>query len=111
MADDRNRMNLNPHNLVIAVIGCVVISGICSITVYLTCDFILDAYQDTNAQALLLTGDKIISDDKNLEAKLNTAQIALMTCRDVCLAMGLGSCMVGSAMGFQIVRGIRPKAD
>jgi histidinol dehydrogenase len=95
-------------NLLLAVIGCVVIAALCAVTVYFTADFILQSYQDSNAQALLITGDKIIADDKNLEAKLNSAQLALQTCKEISLALAL-SCVV--IAGSVLYRGLKARGD
>lgn len=95
-------------NLLLAVIGCVIIAALCAVTVYLTADFILKSYQDSNAQALLITGDKIIADDKNLEAKLNSAQLALQTCKEISLALAL-SCVV--IAGSVLYRGLKARSD
>jgi histidinol dehydrogenase len=94
-------------NLLLAVIGCTVIAALCAVTVYFTADFILQSYQDSNAQALLITGDKIIADDKNLEAKLNSAQLALQTCKEISLALAL-SCVV--IAGSVLYRGLKARA-
>jgi hypothetical protein len=86
------------HNMRLAVIGCVIVSMICALTVYFTADFILASFQSTEAMVMLITDAGIRSDDKTLEKNLTSATLALSTCRDVCLALFLGCCLIGGAM-------------
>jgi hypothetical protein len=107
MQDDRTVYGVHPQNLVLAVIGCAIVSAMCAITVFVTCDFILDSFRNTDAMVMLITDSGLRSDDKTLERNLSSATSALRACRDVALAMGMGSGMVGLAMAFRIARGIR----
>jgi hypothetical protein len=86
------------HNLRLAVIGCVAVSMICALTVYLTADFILASFRSSEALVMLITDAGIRSDDKTLERNLSSATLALGTCRDICLALFLGCCLIGGAM-------------
>jgi hypothetical protein len=47
---------------------------------------------------MLITDAGIRSDDKTLERNLSSATLALGTCRDICLALFLGCCLIGGAM-------------
>jgi len=91
------------HNLRLAVVGCVVVSMICALTVYLTADFILASFRQTDALVLLITDAGLRSDDKTLERNLSSATLALATCRDVCLALFLGCCLVGGALAVKLL--------
>ena len=91
------------HNLRLAVIGCVVVSMICALTVYITADFILASFRSTDAMVMLITDAGLRSDDKNLEQNLSSATLALATCRDVCLALFLGCCLIGFAMTAKLM--------
>jgi len=90
------------HNLRLAVIGCVVVSMICALTVYLTADFILASFRSTDAMVMLITDAGVRSDDKTLERNLSSATLALATCRDVCLALFLGCCLIGGALTIKL---------
>jgi hypothetical protein len=109
MADTEDRpYGMHPTNLLLAVIGCITIAGLCAITVYLTADFILTSIRSANVMALLITdipGQTFVADDKNLERNLNSATQALLTCRDVSLALGVGCCMIAGALGWKITLG------
>jgi hypothetical protein len=91
------------HNLRLAVIGCVVVSMICALTVYLTADFILASFRSTEALVMLITDAGIRSDDKTLERNLSSATLALGTCRDICLALFLGCCLIGGALAVKLM--------
>jgi DMSO reductase anchor subunit len=99
---------MHPANLLLAVIGCTLIAGLCAVTVFLTADFILNSIQSANMMVLLITdepGKTFVSDDKNLEANLNSAKQALLTCRDIALALGVGCCMITAALGWKLTVG------
>jgi len=105
---DARPYGMHPANLLLAVIGCITIAGLCAITVYLTADFILTSIRSANLMALLITdipGQTFVADDKNLERNLNSATLALLTCRDVSLALGVGCCMIAGALGWKITLG------
>jgi len=106
MADQEARpYGMHPTNLLLAVIGCTIITGLCSLTVYLTADFILTSIRSSNVMALLITdipGQTFVADDKNLERNLNSATQALLTCRDISLALGVGCCMIAAALGWKM---------
>jgi hypothetical protein len=91
------------HNLRLAVIGCVVVSMICALTVYLTADFILASFRQSEALVMLITDAGIRSDDKTLEKNLSSATLALATCRDICLALFLGCCLIGGALAVKLM--------
>jgi hypothetical protein len=91
------------HNLRLAVIGCVVVSMICALTVYLTADFILASFRSTDALVMLITDAGIRSDDQTLQRNLSSATLALGTCRDICLALFLGCCLIGGALAVKLL--------
>ena len=99
---------MHPANLLLAVVGSITIAALCAGTVYFTAQFILDSLQNSNVMALLITdipGQTFVADDKHLERNLNSARQALVTCRDLSLALfvscGLIACaLVWKGLGF-----------
>ena len=91
------------YNLRLAVIGCLAVSMICALTIYQTADFILASLQSSEALVILITDAGARSDDKNLERNLGSATLALSTCRDICLALFLGCCLIGCALAAKLL--------
>ena len=111
MPKDAEQLRFNPHNLLIAVIGCVMISGLCAITLYLTADFILTSIHKSDFMVLLITPDQpggFVSDDQRLQNNLNSATQALITCRDISLALAFGCVLIGGALAY---RAFKPAAN
>lgn len=95
----------NPHNLLSAVVGCCLLSGLCSLIVWATANQILCSIQDANVMALLITdtpGQTFVADDSKLADNLNQAKSALLTCRDISLALAVGTMMVGLAVFWRL---------
>jgi hypothetical protein len=90
--------SFNPHNLLVAVVGCILISSLASITVYLTSDLILQSLRSTDAMVVLITDKGIVSDDVNLEKNLNSATAALMACRDIALGLAISCGLIFTAL-------------
>lgn len=100
-----DQLPFNPHNLLTAVVGCCLLSGLCALTVYATAEQILRSIQDANVMALLITdqpGQTFVADDKALAENLNQAKSALLTCRDIALALAVGTLMVGGAIFWRL---------
>ena len=91
-------------NLLWAACGLVACSLIGAVGVYLLSSFVLDSFQDTNAMVMLITDAGTKSDDKNLERNLSTATLGLQACRDLGLALAIGSIGVGVAVFLRIRR-------
>jgi multidrug efflux pump subunit AcrB len=111
MPKDADSLRFNPHNLLIAVVGCVLISGLCAVTLYLTADFILTSIHKADFMVLLITPDQpggFASDDKRLQENLNSATQALITCRDISLALAFGCALIGGALAY---RALKPAAN
>lgn len=105
MPSDNPSLRFNQHNLLLAVVGCVVISGLCGLTLYLTADFILNSIHKADFMVLLITPDQpggFVSDDKRLQADLNSATQALTTCRDISLALSFGCLLIGGALAYRL---------
>lgn len=102
MASDKpNAESFNPHNLLVAVVGCILISTLASLTVYLTAEFILSSLRNTDAMVLLITsepGRGIASDDATLEKNLNSATSALLACRDIALGLAISCALIFLAL-------------
>lgn len=102
MASDKAQADsFNAHNLLVAVVGCILISSLASLTVYLTADFILQSFRSTEAMVLLITqepGKAILSDDATLERNLNNAKAALVACRDIALGMAIACGLIFTAL-------------
>lgn len=102
MASDKAKADsFNPHNLLIAVVGCILISTLAALTVYLTADFILKSFRNTDAMVLLITaepGRGIASDDATLERNLNSATSALVACRDIALGLAISCGLIFTAL-------------
>jgi hypothetical protein len=104
MPSDNPSLRFNAHNLLLAVVGCVVISGLCGLTLYLTADFILTSIHKADFMVLLITPDQpggFVSDDQRLQNNLNSATQALTTCRDVSLALSFGCLLIGCALAYR----------
>ena len=102
MASDKAKASdFNPHNLLVAVVGCILISSLASLTVYLTCDLIISSLRSTDAMVMLITdipGRGIASDDVNLEKNLNSATAALMACKDIALGLAISCGLIFTAL-------------
>lgn len=107
MASDKDKLRFNPHNLLIAVVGCVIVSGLCAVTLYMTADFILTSIHKADFMVLLITPDQpggFVSDDKRLQENLNSATQALTTCRDISLALAFGCLLIGGALAYRALK-------
>jgi len=95
---------MHPANLLLAVVGSITIAGLCAATVYFTAQFILDSLHNSNVMALLITdqpGQTFVADDNNLERNLNSAKQALMTCRDLSLALFVSCVLIAGALAWK----------
>jgi hypothetical protein len=87
-----------------ALIAILVCSLIASASTVFICQYVLDAFQSTNACAMLLTDSGIVSDDKNLEGNLSVATQGLQMAKDFGLALTIGVIGVGLAVFVRIRR-------
>jgi hypothetical protein len=92
------------QNLTWALIAILVCSLIASASTAYICQYVLDAFQSTNAMAMLITDSGIVSDDKNLEGNLSVATQGLHTAKDFALALVIGIVGVGVAVFIRIRR-------
>jgi len=90
---------LNTHsNLFITLAGVIVFTAFASFFIAYVSSFILSSFENAHAMAMLITNDGIKSDDKQLEHNLNSATQALIFCRDLGWALGIGC--VGMAISL-----------
>jgi hypothetical protein len=97
-SDKAQAEGFNPHNLLVAVVGCVLISSLASLTVYLTADLILQSFRSTDAMVVLITDKGIVSDDATLEKNLSNATAALVACKDIALVLGISCGLIFTAL-------------
>ena len=68
----------------------VLFTAVAAFAIAYISSFILASFEDGHAMAMLITNEGVKSDDKNLEHNLNSATQALITCRDLGWALGVG---------------------
>lgn len=89
----------NRHiNLHLSISGLLIVALVTAVSVAWICGYVLDSFQDSNAMAMLITDAGVKSDDKNLEHHLTFATKALIICRDLGWALGIGSLGCGVAV-------------
>ena len=86
------------QNLTWALVAILVCSFIASASTAFICQYVLDAFQSTNAMAMLITDSGIVADDKNLEANLSSATLGLRMAKDFGMALSIGVLGVGLAV-------------
>ena len=86
------------QNLTWALVAILVCSFIASASTAFICQYVLDAFQSTNAMAMLITDSGIVADDKNLEGNLSSATQGLRMAKDFGLALSIGVLGVGLAV-------------
>ena len=96
--------SVNNNNLLWAVCGLLAISLLASGFTALSCEWVLQSFQDSNTMAMLITDAGLVSDDKNLERQLTDATIVLGFLRDVGYAVVVGSLGVCTAILVRIYR-------
>jgi hypothetical protein len=92
------------QNLTWALIAILTCSLIASASTVFICQYVLDAFQSTNAMAMLITDAGIVSDDKNLESNLSSATQGLRMAKDFGMALVIGVVGVGIAVFVRIRR-------
>jgi len=89
----------NHHaNLHLSVVGLLIVTCLTALLVAFICEFVLNSFQDSHAMAMLITDAGVKSDDKNLERNLTSATQALVVCRDLGWALGVGALGCGLAV-------------
>jgi hypothetical protein len=93
------------QNLLWALMALIVCSFVGSVGIYLLAEYVLSSFQSSQAMAMIL-GDagRIVSDDKNLEHNLSTATMGLKACRDLGLALAVGSFACAVAVSIRLFR-------
>ena len=92
------------QHLTWALIAILVCSFIASASTVFICQYVLDAFQSTNAMAMLITDAGVLSDDKNLEGNLSSATQGLRMAKDFGMALVIGVVGVGIAVFVRIRR-------
>lgn len=96
-------------NLLIAVVCLLVAAGGAAFfTAWVAC-YVLDSMASSQTMALLITDAGVRSDDGKLEGQLTTATTALVACRDVATALGIGCGGVGLALAWRRVKRKAPQ--
>ena len=98
-------------NLLFAVIGLVVAAGLAAAMSAWIAGFVLDQLQNTDALVMLVTDGGLKSDSKDLERNMSTATLALQSCRDLGLALGVGCLGVGLAVVVRLRKKTPPRAS
>jgi hypothetical protein len=97
------------RNLGLAVIGLLIASGAASLfTAWIAC-YVLESFASSQTMALLITDAGVRSDDARLEGQLTDATKALIACRDVATALGVGCGGVGLALVWRRVKRKAPQ--
>jgi hypothetical protein len=92
------------RNLLLVVAALVVAAGMVAVLTAWICGYVLDSLHNSNAMALLLTDAGVKADDANLERQLSVATAALVACRDLAFALGIGCLGVGVAGVGRVMR-------
>jgi hypothetical protein len=90
--------NVPEQNLTWALVAILVCSFIASASTAFICQYVLDAFQSTNAMAMIISDAGIVADDKNLESNLSSATQGLRMAKDFGLALTIGVLGVGLAV-------------
>lgn len=107
MAKESKQIPFNSFNLVLAVSGSILVSFTAAVAVYLTACYLIDSISDSkNMSALIISVNEdnsrsFYSDDKNMENNLNAAMSALVSCRDLSLALSAGCLLIGCALIYK----------
>ena len=92
------------RNLVLAVAGTTLISGVCSGATAWIVTGLLQSFQETSTMALLITSNGFASDDSKLEGNLNTAVAGLESIRETSIVLTVGSVMVAVALAYRLLK-------
>lgn len=88
----------------IAIGITAVVSIACSAATAYLIQKTLNAFQDSHAMAGLITAEGLKFDDKNTEAQLSSATLALIATRDIAMAVGFGSVMVVTGLTWRAIK-------
>lgn len=88
----------------IAIGVTAVVSIACSAATAFLIQKTLNAFQDSHAMAGLITAEGLKFDDKNTEAQLSSATLALIATRDIAMAVGFGSVMVVGGLAWRAIK-------
>lgn len=89
------------NNLLIAAGIILAIAAVCSVYTAYVVDAVLSAFASTDAMVMLITDSGIKSDDLKTERQLSDATLALKASRDIAVALGVASLMMGSALAWR----------
>jgi preprotein translocase subunit SecF len=94
-------------SLFLAVVILTVIAGITAFSAAWICDYVLSAFGNSQAMALIIVdgGKQMKSDDANLEKQLTSATIALQTVRDLGWALAVGCVGIAIAVALRFRKG------
>jgi len=94
-------------SLFLAVVILTVIAGITAFSAAWICDYVLSAFGNSQAMALIIVdgGKQMKSDDATLEKQLTSATIALQTVRDLGWALAVGCVGIAIAVALRFRKG------
>lgn len=104
MKQQPRKQNVNESNLIVAVAGTVLISGVCSLYTAKIIDDVLEAVNHSQSMALIIYdgGKDFISDDGKLGEQLSDATQALHSSYDIAVSLAIGSAMVALALVYRV---------
>ena len=91
------------NNLLIAAGIILGIAALCAVYTATVVDGVLSAFASTEAMVMLITDSGIKSDDLKTERQLSEATLALRASRDIAVALGVASLMMGLALGWRVL--------
>jgi len=90
------------NNLLIAAGIILGIAGLCSVYTGMVVTAVLGAFESSEAMVMLITDSGIKSDDLKTERQLSEATLALRASRDIAVALGVASLMMGAALAWRL---------
>jgi len=91
------------NNLLIAAGIILGIAALCAAYTGMVVNGVLGAFESTDAMVMLITDAGIKSDDLKAERQLSEATLALRASRDIAIALGVASLMMGVALAWRVL--------
>lgn len=89
--------------VLVCLAGLVLLCLVGSLSVYWAAGQVLTAAADHNAYVMIIgPGDKMVSDNAELEAQVNDARSALAGARQLALALALATAAIGTALMVRV---------
>jgi hypothetical protein len=90
------------NNLLISAGIILGIASLCSVYTGIVVNAVLGAFESSEAMVMLITDSGIKSDDLKTERQLSEATLALRASRDIAVALGVASLMMGMALAWRV---------